>query len=206
MIKYKLFRLFNDMSAQIAGQSNCTRLKVGAFVVSNDWNIVSMGYNGTPCKMFNCDDVFEVHTDYVVVKHLGLFTDNMFKQTIGYVPERNKKTLEVTYDDYRKLHHVFSQMYEIHAEANALMNILRQDIDIDIARDKLSIYVTTMPCAQCAKLIVAAGIKQVYYQNDYDKNEENEAMLVFNWNGVSCRKVSDVLKDFPEYRATMECK
>ena len=50
-----------------------------------------------------------------------------------------------------------------HAEANLIGNCAKRGI----ATDQALLYCTTFPCAECAKLIVAAGISQVVYSVKY---------------------------------------
>ena len=52
----------------------------------------------------------------------------------------------------------------IHAEANAILNTTQS-----CAHSKL--YVTLFPCKECAKLIVGAKVKKVYYQDDKYKSD-----------------------------------
>lgn len=55
----------------------------------------------------------------------------------------------------------------LHAESNAIMKIAKSTQSSDGA----TLYVTTSPCIECAKLIIQAGIKIVYYQNLYRKDD-----------------------------------
>ncbi len=55
----------------------------------------------------------------------------------------------------------------LHAEANALMKLCRSTESSDGA----ALYVTHYPCIDCAKLIYQAGIKEVYYINDYEASK-----------------------------------
>ena len=51
----------------------------------------------------------------------------------------------------------------IHAEQNAIIQAAFHGVSI-----KGSIlYCTTLPCSICAKMIINAGIKQIYYQSGY---------------------------------------
>lgn len=51
----------------------------------------------------------------------------------------------------------------VHAEANALLQCAK----FGVATENADIYVTHFPCLQCAKQIIQAGIKSVYYASDY---------------------------------------
>jgi dCMP deaminase len=53
--------------------------------------------------------------------------------------------------------------YVLHAEANAITKIARSGNNSDGA----TLYVTTSPCIECAKLIIQAGIKRVVYGEKY---------------------------------------
>lgn len=53
--------------------------------------------------------------------------------------------------------------YVLHAEANAITKIARSSNNSDGA----TLYVTTSPCIECAKLIIQAGIKRVVYGDKY---------------------------------------
>lgn len=56
--------------------------------------------------------------------------------------------------------------YVVHAEANAIIHA-RQNCA------GFSLYTTLFPCCECAKLIIQAGIKQIFYSSDkHSKKEE----------------------------------
>lgn len=56
----------------------------------------------------------------------------------------------------------------VHAEANAIAQAARHGISTQGA----SIYVTLEPCIACLKLIISAGIKEVYYETDFNSGEK----------------------------------
>ena len=53
--------------------------------------------------------------------------------------------------------------YVLHAEANAITKIARSGNNSDGA----TLYVTTSPCIECAKLIIQAGIRRIIYGEKY---------------------------------------
>ncbi len=57
----------------------------------------------------------------------------------------------------------FTKPYVLHAEANAITKIARSGNNSDGA----TLYVTSSPCIECAKLIIQAGIKRVVYSEQY---------------------------------------
>jgi dCMP deaminase len=53
--------------------------------------------------------------------------------------------------------------YVLHAEANAITKVARSNNSSDGA----TLYVTSSPCIECAKLIIQAGIARVVYADAY---------------------------------------
>ncbi len=53
--------------------------------------------------------------------------------------------------------------YVLHAEANAITKLARSENNADGA----TLYVTSSPCIECAKLIIQAGIRRVVYSEQY---------------------------------------
>ncbi|MDR1583456.1 MAG: dCMP deaminase family protein [Prevotellaceae bacterium] len=53
--------------------------------------------------------------------------------------------------------------YVLHAEANAITKVARSNNSSEGA----TLYVTTSPCIECAKLIIQAGIKRVVFYDKY---------------------------------------
>jgi dCMP deaminase len=71
----------------------------------------------------------------------------------------------------------------IHAEMNALLQCAK----FGVPTDQAEIYVTHFPCLQCCKSLIQAGIKAVYYAEDY-KNHPY-ALELFKQAGVKTEKV-----------------
>lgn len=88
--------------------------------------------------------------------------------------------------EYYTKHHEFSSMYEVHAEMNAII-ALGKNTSID-SYDKLSMFCTTCPCPDCAKNIVQAGIKDIYFHSAYDRQPEGGLNLknYFKVNVIQC--------------------
>ena len=62
--------------------------------------------------------------------------------------------------------------YVMHAEANAITKVARSSNNSNGA----TIYITSAPCIECAKLIIQAGIKRVVYQTKYH-TEDGQNLL-----------------------------
>ena len=59
--------------------------------------------------------------------------------------------------------HDVTKPYVLHAEANAITKVARSNNSSEGA----TLYVTSSPCIECAKLIIQAGIKRVVYSDAY---------------------------------------
>ena len=66
--------------------------------------------------------------------------------------------------------------YVLHAEANAITKIARSHNSSEGA----TLYVTTSPCIECAKLIIQSGIVRVVYANEYHVTDGVD-LLVRAW-------------------------
>ena len=56
----------------------------------------------------------------------------------------------------------------VHAEANAIAQAARHGI----ATDGATIYITLEPCLSCLKLIISAGIREVFYETIFNSGEK----------------------------------
>jgi dCMP deaminase len=61
----------------------------------------------------------------------------------------------------------------VHAEANALVFAARHGVAVLDAE----LWTTHLPCLSCAKLIINAGITQVWFEHDYRKREGLELLI-----------------------------
>ncbi len=57
--------------------------------------------------------------------------------------------------------------YVLHAEANAITKVAKSNN----SSDNSTLYVTTSPCLECAKLIIQSGIKRVVFCDRYHKTD-----------------------------------
>ena len=67
-------------------------------------------------------------------------------------------------EEYRKKHHQFSESVECHAEENAIIIAAKYGISL---KDSI-LYSSLKPCERCLKMIIALGIRKIYYRDVYD--------------------------------------
>ena len=172
MCKDKFNKFYRDVLNSLRSYSTCTRLKVAAILVK-DSRILSSGYNGVAKGKCECNKVFARNTDGT----FSLLKNPYLKFEDGH------NILEEP--EYRKLHHLFADSYEVHAEMNCLGFALRNHTDITGAE----LYITTSPCLNCCKLIMVSGVKAVYYMDEYDSDTRGIDYL--RENGIICEKIED---------------
>ena len=97
---------------------------------------------------------------------------DVFKGIPLWIPENNEK------------HRIFSSNEELHAEQN-IIGIAAKN---GISTNDTTLVITTSPCSQCAKLLIAAGIKCVYYIEEYDR-DPNGIILLKN-NKIEVEKIN----------------
>ena len=59
--------------------------------------------------------------------------------------------------------HDSTKSYVLHAEANAITKVAKSNN----SSEGSTLYITTSPCVECAKLIIQSGIIRVVYQEKY---------------------------------------
>jgi dCMP deaminase len=160
--------IYMQVAYQFAKLSYAERRKVGCVIVK-DKQVISFGYNGTPHGFENECEMLET-TGWDFPEQAERLEDNGW--TI--LPESGCACRSVTKREV------------LHAESNAIMKVAKSTMSCDGA----DLYTTTCPCFDCAKLIIQAGIKKVYYTEDYRdmsgvellKKAEIEVEQVIAWN------------------------
>ena len=91
--------------------------------------------------------------------------DEVFKNTADLKDGTLPNGIKIT-------HHEFAEQFEIHAEQNCLSFAAKNGV----STKDCTLYITTAPCVNCAKIIIASGIKEVVYNEIY-KNDYGLKLL-----------------------------
>ena len=143
-----------------AGWSKCLSRQIGAVVV-RDKTILSTGYNGPPRGVAEC------HTKERRMHLIGTYYNapcNIDKADL-LVKELDKCPRQALGFGSGEGLHLCSAG---HAEANSIANAAREGVRVSGA----DMYCwCPLPCMNCAKMIIGAGIARVFYVKgeDYDK-------------------------------------
>ena len=168
-MKLKYNKLYHNIIKEYQALSTCGRLQVAAILVENG-RVISAGYNGVPSGQRHCRDLFKMEE-----------VDGVIRYYHRDYPE--EKWVEYPEDKWKAMHHEFAEMYEIHAEMNCIAHGFLNGVDVKNAE----LIVSMQPCDNCAKLIVASGIKTVWFINSYDRTS-NSIMFLMD-NGVQIEKL-----------------
>lgn len=145
-------QLFKDIVLRFAEESKCESFKVACIAVKNN-RIIASGVNGTLPGSVNCKEyMMSIKPEYM-----------------DYLEW--KKT-----EDWRIEHHQFSEVKTLHAEQQVLVSLALSTLSIK----DCDIYVTHMPCIQCAKLLAFIKPRVIYYIYEYDKADKESMELLYS--------------------------
>ncbi len=207
-----------------AGNSACLSRQVGATITDSNGVTIARGWNDVPkfggnlyrdtdinpkrCKDLGyCSNI--KHRDSIfddieenVNKLLNENNENEEKSTLKVV-KRNDLTKEImSIIKNSRFKNIIEYSRSIHAEMHAII------IGSQLTGDKMvggNLYCTTYPCHNCARHIILAGIKNIYYIEPYKKslgmtlhndalteneNESNKVRLL-PYDGVAPRRYLD---------------
>ena len=146
--------------------SYCGKRQVGAVLVKDN-RILATGYNGTisgkpnKCegKFIICECGRELDPEESIFNKSS--SDGIYRICrCNCGKEHNVKIDEIIDMKYK------TSEFVLHAEQNVISFCSKNGIPTN----KTTLYVTTAPCKQCAKLIAQSGISKVIYKEDYKNN------------------------------------
>ena len=161
-----------------ATNSACLSRQVGAAIVDDNNNLLAIGRNDVPKAsggLYDNDDddkdqgrcylrgecSNKIHQQKIVEDIISIFdADDM--PDLGDKKENFRKALAKT-----RMGSLIEFSRSVHAEMDALISLARTGTKLP---PNSTLYTTTYPCHNCARHIVAAGIKRVVYLEPYKKS------------------------------------
>lgn len=161
------------LAQSAAYRSGCMSRQVGAAIVNKQGGIIATGFNDVP----QCGGGLYTEDspkDARCFKSGGKCRNDLKKNIIknGIIDHFAKAGVEYTDEQVRLLLNStgISDLTEycraVHAEMDAITSAARKGISLRNG----TMFVTTYPCHNCAKHIIASGIKKVYYIEPYEKS------------------------------------
>jgi deoxycytidylate deaminase len=171
-----------------AGNSACMSRQVGAAITDQNGSIISIGWNDVPkyggnlyrdgdfpdnrCKVIgHChnDSTKDELTDDIISKLLNdqLLKTSLFKFENSDPDPEAVEHLKALIRKSTKLKDLIEFSRSVHAEMHAII-VGSQLSGSRMVNGKL--FCTTYPCHNCARHIIAAGIKEIFYIEPYVKS------------------------------------
>jgi dCMP deaminase len=141
--------VFMNLAFMLSFKSTCRRGKAGCVIVK-DKRIVSVGYNGVPPKATECIERDECRQQGSIVR----FSMNIWEP---------QKEVEIQSDGC---------FDSLHAETNAFGFCSQNGINTSGS----VVYLTMSPCKSCAQLMIACGVKRIYFC-DFSRTMDGLAYL-----------------------------
>lgn len=160
-----------------AMRSSCLSRQVGASILDSNGDIVSVGTNEVPkCgggsydeSHENDDRCFKKRKECSNTFHQEAILEDVFKQlekndllSTAATKEKLDEALKPT-----RVKSLIEFARSVHAEMDALLCLVRSGTKLP---EGAVLFSTTYPCHNCARHIVAAGIKKVVYLEPYAKS------------------------------------
>lgn len=170
-------------AAALAGRrSACLSRQVGAAVYSEQGELLGVGWNDVPkfggglyasdsetdnrCYQWGGDGRVACHND--AEKHaLRLEIFEKLKKKELLVPQSSLQDLSEALKE-TSLRDLLEFSRSVHAEMEALLSLARRGLAGVVGG---TLYTTTFPCHNCARHIVASGVRTVYYIEPYPKSK-----------------------------------
>jgi dCMP deaminase len=170
-MKDKFVSLYMDWAKRCAELSHARRLHVGAVIVKDD-TVISYGYNGMPAGWDNdCEDkVWDKGAG-------GWLSPEEIEEQYPFEGWHEGAGRDVRYG-------LKTKPEVLHAESNAIAK-LAKSTNSGLGAD---LFVTHMPCLDCAKLIYQSGISRVWYGANY---RDDSGVKFLEKSGVEVKQIKE---------------
>jgi len=207
-----------------AGNSACLSRQVGASITDENGEIISVGWNDVPKSggsVYKSDTDNIVHDKRCINYENGICYNDREKSKIaktlvdslireGIINEEKRLDAENSLKKSR-IKELIEFSRAVHAEMLAIILAGQRGGNRLI---NATLYCTTYPCHNCARHIVAAGIKNVYYIEPYRKSmatklhgdsitedeSKKELVRILMYDGTAPRRFLDFFKMTPSTR------
>jgi len=206
------------LASSAAGNSACLSRQVGACITDSEGEVLSIGWNDVPKVnggVYQTDLKNPTFDKRCMNRGNGICFNDKEKNEItnllvediiskGLISDLKKSELTSVIKKSR-IKELIEFSRAVHAEMLAIISGSQKSGSKMIGG---KLYCTTYPCHNCARHIIAAGIKEVYYIEPYRKslavklhddaiteNEANEHLVrILMYDGISPRRYLDFFK------------
>ncbi len=162
-----------------ASRSGCLSRQVGAAIYSQNGELVGLGWNDAPRFMGGLYTSENGENDHRCFKwgqrecHNEKKKKKLYESIVKLLQAEAALNKDVSADSIEKylattdIRNLIEYCRSVHAEMEALLSVARTGRD---GLKNATMYVTTFPCHNCARHIVASGISKVIYIEPYPKS------------------------------------
>ena len=173
-MKQKYIDLYNDFAERTAKLSHARRLQVGAVIVKDD-TVISYGYNGMPAGWDNdCENVEWCSAG-------GWLSPEEIEEGWPY----EGTYLDADGNTMQGRYRLKTKPEVLHAESNAIAKLAKSTN----SGNRADLFVTHMPCLDCAKLIYQSGISRVWYGANY---RDDSGIKFLEKSGVEVKQIEEL--------------
>jgi len=159
-------------------RSACLSRQVGAAICDDDGNVLAVGRNDVPKYSGGLYTIEDGENDHRCINHgskchntehinkLKNKIKNILEQEGNLEPAKSEELIKSIAEN-TPIGSLIEYSRAIHAEMDAITSLARS---IRCSSKDTTIFTTTFPCHNCARHIVAAGIKRVVFIEPYAKS------------------------------------
>ncbi len=184
-----------------AVRSACLSRQVGASIVSENGELISTGCNDVPKAGGGLYSQEDGDGDNRCMNLYGRtckndeFKDSIFEDIDGILRDeinapKKSSIISEKIRNHERLKSLIEFCRAIHAEMDAITSAARNG---EIPLKGASMFCTTFPCHNCARHIIASGIKAVYYIEPYEKS-------------LALKLHKDAIEFDPDLMGTSDCQ
>lgn len=166
------------------GWSKCLSRQIGAVIVE-DKTIISSGYNGPPRNVSECTTVQGLR-NFIKAHGSGLEGQDIKRLGDDWGKKCPRQILSLP--SGTGLEYCIAG----HAEANAIANAARKGVEV---RGAAMYCYCPLPCMNCAKMIIGAGIDVVFHIKGLDYDSVSRSML----NEAGVKTIGITIRMIEEY-------
>jgi deoxycytidylate deaminase len=169
--------MYNAMSA--SSKAACLSRQVGAAIYSRDGELLGVGWNDVPKAnggLYTVEDGDKDHRCYrwgEKICHNDDRKEKLYQKVFAALNEEGLLSQKADPMNIRAslrktdIRNLIEYSRSVHAEMEAIISCARRGMGSLVGG---RLYSTTFPCHNCARHIVASGIKEVYYIEPYPKS------------------------------------
>lgn len=203
------------LASSASANSACMSRQVGASITNENGEVISVGWNDVPKFGGNLYTEGDKNDHRCMNKNGGTcFNDQEKKLLVNLIGNEllDKKAIHVNQLENitkilekSRIKDLLEFSRAVHAEMHAIINATQKSGSEIIGGN---LYCTTYPCHNCARHIVASGIKEVYYIEPYSKSlalklhddsitensNEDKKTKILMYDGVAPSRFMDLFK------------